>query len=37
MFGAVPYLMEMFDLSKSEAKEIFVDWMETYNERHPKE
>lgn len=31
MFGATPYLMEEFDLSSADAKEILIDWMENYN------
>lgn len=31
MFGAVPYLVEAFDLSYQEAKEVLVDWMKNYN------
>lgn len=32
MFGAVPYLMEAFELTKEEARKILSDWMENYNE-----
>lgn len=31
MYGATPYLMEDFDLPKSEAQKILVDWMSNYN------
>lgn len=31
MYGAVPYLMEEFELSSADAKEILVDWMQNYN------
>ena len=31
MYGAAPYLMEEFDLSKHEAREILTDWMKNYN------
>ena len=31
MFGAAPYLMEEFGLSKSEARDVLKDWMENYN------
>lgn len=31
MFGAVPYLMEEFDLDKQEATNVLKDWMENYN------
>lgn len=31
MFGATSYLMEEFDLSKSEASKILADWMHNYD------
>ena len=31
MYGAAPYLMEAFGLSKREAVEILADWMRNYN------
>lgn len=31
MFGATPYLMDKFDLSKQEAREILTDWMKNYD------
>ena len=31
MYGAAPYLMDEFGLSKSEAREILSDWMRNYN------
>lgn len=31
MFGAAPYLMEEFGLSKSEARKVLSDWMKNYN------
>lgn len=31
MFGAVPYLMEEFDLDKQEATNVLKDWVENYN------
>jgi len=34
MFGAVPFLREVFpELTKREAQNILVDWMETFEER----
>jgi hypothetical protein len=30
MFGAVPYLMEFFQIEKEEAKDILLKWMENY-------
>ena len=31
MFGATPYLMDEFDISKKEATKILADWMRNYN------
>jgi hypothetical protein len=31
MFGAAPYLAEAFDLSKSEARSILAEWMNSFN------
>ena len=31
MFGAAPYLEEIFGLSKKEAREVLADWMANYN------
>ena len=31
MFGAAPYLANEFGLSKREARDILLDWMENYN------
>jgi hypothetical protein len=28
MFGAAPYLQEEFDLSRQEAKEVLLEWMD---------
>ena len=30
MFGATPYLMEEFGLSKYEAKDVLLQWMKSY-------
>ena len=32
MYGAAPYLAEMFDISKQEAREILSLWMANYTE-----
>ena len=32
MFGAAPYLQREFDLSRDEASEILLDWMNNYND-----
>lgn len=34
MFGAGAYLQDEFDLSRNEAREILLYWMNTYEERH---
>jgi hypothetical protein len=34
MFGAAPYLQEAFQLNKYDAKDILLEWMNTFNERH---
>jgi len=31
MYGAAPYLVEAFGVSKKDAVSILVDWMEKYN------
>ena len=31
MYGATPYLMDEFNLSKEDAREVLKDWMENYN------
>ena len=30
MYGAAPYLQEAFYISRNEAVEILIDWMENY-------
>ena len=37
MFGAAPVLADMYDLSKSEARTIVKEWMETYGERKERQ
>jgi hypothetical protein len=32
MFGAAPYLQEEFDLSRQEAKEVLLEWMDWTSE-----
>lgn len=34
MFGAVPYLQEMFKLSRGDARVIVSYWMKSFGERH---
>ena len=31
MFGAAPYLANTFSISKSEARDILLKWMESYD------
>ena len=31
MYGAAPYIQEVFGVSKHEAKTILLDWMKKYN------
>ena len=33
MFGAGPYLQQVFGLSRYEAKDIVLEWMKTFNSR----
>jgi hypothetical protein len=35
MFGAVPYLVRVFRLSKADARIVLAYWMATFGERHP--
>jgi len=37
MFGAAPYLEDMFGLTRYEAKDILIEWMQTYSTRHKAE
>lgn len=32
MFGAVPYLMDEFDIDEKSAKDILLNWMKNYKE-----
>lgn len=34
MFGAAPYLQQAFGLSRYEARDVLLKWMETFSERH---
>jgi hypothetical protein len=34
MYAAVPYIVEKFGLSMSEATDVLVRWMESYSDRH---
>jgi hypothetical protein len=33
MFGAAPYLQEMFDLNRYEARDIVLEWMESFRNK----
>ena len=37
MFGAVPYLVEEFGISRNEARKILSDWMKNYDPDDYKE
>ena len=37
MFGASPYLQEAFDLDRYEAKDVLLEWMQTFSARHAKQ
>lgn len=37
MFGAAPYLVQEFGLTKQEAREVLSEWMETFSERHTED
>ena len=34
MFGAAPYIVEEFGVSRNEAKQLLLNWMQTFAERH---
>jgi hypothetical protein len=34
MFGAAPYVSDAFGVSKYEARDLVINWMETFAERH---
>ena len=34
MFGAAPYVVEAFGVSKHEARDLVKNWMKTFAERH---
>ncbi len=36
MYGCREYLMIRFGLSKEEAGKVFVEWANSYTERHPQ-
>ena len=34
MFGAGPVVQEMFGLSRYEARDVVLEWMQTFSQRH---
>lgn len=36
MFGAAPYIAEMFEVSMQQARQILTYWMRTFGDRHQK-
>jgi hypothetical protein len=36
MYGASEYLQRDWDLSRTEAREVLKEWMESFATRHPK-
>ncbi len=35
MWGAAPYIQEAFGVNRTEAKQYLLNWMQTFDERHP--
>ena len=33
MFGAAPYLQDRFDLDRHQARDVLLEWMDTFAER----
>ena len=36
MYGATPYLEATFGLEEDKANEVLLEWMRTFEERHPR-
>jgi hypothetical protein len=36
MYGAGPYIVEEFGVSRAESRAILTYWMKTFGERHPQ-
>lgn len=36
MFGASPYIEEMFGFERKTARSLLLEWMETFDERHAR-
>jgi hypothetical protein len=37
MFGAAPVLQEVFGLDRHDARDMLLEWMDTFAERHAKQ
>ena len=37
MFGAGPYVQDVFGCDRHEARDLVVEWMQTFSERHSNE
>lgn len=35
MFGAAPVLEETYGLSRRDARQVLLEWMDTFSQRHP--
>lgn len=36
MFGAAAYLVSEFEIDRSRAKDVLMEWMRTFGARHPR-
>lgn len=36
MFGASPYIAEVFGVNQKEARDYLKTWMDTFDDRHPQ-
>jgi len=36
MFGAAPYVAEMFDISKAQARQMLTSWMDSFEDKKEK-
>lgn len=36
MWGAGPYIQTEFEIDNNEARELVLEWMKTFEERHPR-
>ena len=35
MLGVTEFITDTFNISKDTAKELLIEWMQTFNQRHP--